>query len=178
MTLDAMSYDRRVTTVALRPAEPGDVHEVAGVHVRAWQAAYRGLLPDDFLDGLRPEDRAARYTFGVPDAPYTVVAVDDRAICGFVTTGPASEDTHGAGHLIALYVDPSHWGRRIGQLLVATGRDTLAAAGYPAAVLWTLAGNERAERFYLRDGWTTDGAVIHQRVWGLSMPTRRYDRPL
>jgi GNAT superfamily N-acetyltransferase len=36
---------------------------VACVHVRSWQAAYRGLLPDEYLDGLRAEDRANRYTF-------------------------------------------------------------------------------------------------------------------
>ena len=34
-------------------ATPEDALEVAGVHVRAWQSAYRGLLPDEHLDGLR-----------------------------------------------------------------------------------------------------------------------------
>ena len=37
----------------LRPAEPDDAMEVARVHVRSWQAGYRGLLPDAYLDGLR-----------------------------------------------------------------------------------------------------------------------------
>ncbi len=51
----------------LRPAEPADAMAVARVHVRSWQAAYRGLLPDAYLDGLRPEDRAARYDFATED---------------------------------------------------------------------------------------------------------------
>ena len=42
----------------LRPAEPQDAMGVARVHVRSWQAGYRGLLPDAYLDGLRAEDRA------------------------------------------------------------------------------------------------------------------------
>ena len=42
----------------LRPAEPGDASAVALVHVRAWQTRYRKLLPDEYLDGLRPEERA------------------------------------------------------------------------------------------------------------------------
>jgi hypothetical protein len=42
----------------LRPAEPSDASAVARVHVRSWQAGYRNLLPDQYLDGLRPEDRA------------------------------------------------------------------------------------------------------------------------
>ena len=44
----------------VRTAQPDDAAAVAEVHVRAWQAAYRGLMADEFLDSLRPEDRAAR----------------------------------------------------------------------------------------------------------------------
>ena len=51
---------------------------VARVHVRSWQAAYRGLLPDDYLDQLRPEDRAPSYDFASlePLKPRTIVAVE------------------------------------------------------------------------------------------------------
>jgi len=47
----------------LRPAEPRDALEVARVHIRTWQVAYRGLVPDEYLDSLNIEDRAARYDF-------------------------------------------------------------------------------------------------------------------
>ncbi len=64
------------TPPAIRPAAPGDALAVARVHVRAWQEGYRGLLEQSYLDALRPEDRASRYTFGstAPDAPATFVA--------------------------------------------------------------------------------------------------------
>ena len=77
----------------LRPADPGDAMAVARVHVRSWQAAYRNLLPQDYLDGLRPEDRAARYDFASQDLqkPKTIVAVDRGLICGFATTMPSRE---------------------------------------------------------------------------------------
>jgi len=39
----------------LRPAEPDDALAVARVHVRAWQAAYRTLLPDDYLINFAPK---------------------------------------------------------------------------------------------------------------------------
>ena len=48
----------------LRRAETADAMAVARVHVRSGQAAYSKLMPDDFLDQLRPEDRAKRYDFG------------------------------------------------------------------------------------------------------------------
>ncbi|KAL2044143.1 hypothetical protein ABVK25_012432 [Lepraria finkii] len=48
----------------MREARIGDEAAVADIHVRAWQEAYRGLIPDEFLDALDPDDRARTYTFG------------------------------------------------------------------------------------------------------------------
>jgi ribosomal protein S18 acetylase RimI-like enzyme len=60
----------------LRDARRGDELAVAGVHVRSWQEAYRGLMPGEFLDALEPRDRAGTYEFdGGEGAPTTVVAV-------------------------------------------------------------------------------------------------------
>jgi len=94
----------------LRPAEPDDAIAVARVHVRSWQAAYRTLLPDDYLDQLRLEDRAQKYNFSSLDPllPQTIVAVEAGVIHGFATTAPAREpDMPGCGELCALYVDPA-----------------------------------------------------------------------
>lgn len=163
----------------MRPARPEDAADVAGVHVRSWQVAYRGLLPDDYLDGLRPEDRMARYTFGSTDPlhPSTMVAVEDGVICGFATTGP-SPDTEGAGELFALYLDPGAFGRSVGRLLMTEARARLAAAGFTEAVLWLFPGNERARRFYDIDGWRPDGTGRRQEIWGVVVDEIRFRRPL
>lgn len=164
----------------LRPATAADAPDVARVHVRSWQAGYRGLLPDAYLDGLRPEERVDRYTFGDPDPqrPYTTVALVDAAIVGFVTVGPASEETGGAGHLMALYVDPDHFRRGIGRSLLREGRRLLAQRGHDSAVLWMLAGNRAAAALYLGDGWVAQGAPEIQQVWGQALTSQRYRRGL
>lgn len=36
----------------VRTARPTDAAAMGALVVRAWQAAYRGLMPDDYLDGL------------------------------------------------------------------------------------------------------------------------------
>ena len=126
----------------LRPAEPDDAIAVARVHVRSWQAAYRTLLPDDYLDQLRPEDRAQKYNFSSHDPlqPQTILASEPGVIYGFATTAPAREpDSPGCGELCALYVDPDQWGRRIGVVLVAAARARLFQLGFRHAVLWVLA---------------------------------------
>ena len=165
----------------LRPAEPVDADEVARLHVRSWQVGYRGLLPDDYLDSLRAEDRARRYTFGAADPalPTTIVAIDNGAICGFATTGPTrDDDLQGHGELFALYVDPPSWGLGVGRALISAARERLAQDRFADAVLWVLVGNDRAERFYRLDGWLPDGSRRIAQVWGAAVDEVRYRRHL
>ncbi|HEX7915728.1 GNAT family N-acetyltransferase [Rudaea sp.] len=165
----------------LRPAEPDDAMEVARVHVRAWQAGYRGLLAQDYLDGLRVEDRARRYDFANPDPhrPATLVAMEGGTIRGFATTMPAADSNlPECAELCALYVDPDWWGRGVGVALVSAARARLREQGFREAVLWLLAGNARGDRFYRRDGWVADGVARKDVIWGVAVDELRYRRRL
>ena len=52
----------------IRAATEDDVPAIVAIHIRSWQWAYRGLLPDDLLAGLdklaasREAGRRARFT--------------------------------------------------------------------------------------------------------------------
>lgn len=165
----------------LRLAEPDDAMAVARVHIRSWQVAYRTLLPADYLDQLRPEDRAQKYDFASldPRRPQTIVAVEGGLIHGFATTAPSRDlDLTGHGELYALYVDPEQWGRGIGVALISAARTRLFRLGFRNAVLWVLAGNTRAERFYQIDRWAPDGLRRTDSVWGVTVDEIRYQRGL
>ena len=165
----------------LRLAKPEDALAVAPVHVRSWQVAYRGLLPDEYLARLHAEDRAPRYDFthGDPLKPRTIVAADGADIRGFATTMPARDkDLAGYGELCALYVDPEDWGRGVGVALINAARELLVEAEFRNALLWVLAGNVRAMRFYERDGWSADGDSRTDVVWGATVNEVRYRREL
>lgn len=165
----------------LRPATPDDAMAVARVHVRSWRAAYRNLLPDAYLDQLRPEDRAPHYDFATTDPrrPRTVVAEEEGAVLGFATTAPSRDaDAAEAGELYALYVDPDQWGKGYGVALIAAARRTLFESGHRIAILWVLEGNRRADRFYRADGWLPDGTRRTDTVWGIEVSEVRYRRAL
>ncbi|HEX3435268.1 MAG TPA: GNAT family N-acetyltransferase [Pseudacidobacterium sp.] len=154
---------------------------VARVHVRSWQAAYRGFLPDEYLNQLRPEDRAPRYDFASRDPlkPQTIVAIDGSFIYGFATIAPARDrDLAGYGELYALYVDPEQWGRGTGVALISAARSRLLELGFQHACLWLLVGNARAARFYEIDGWLPDGQRRTDSVWGVTVDEIRYQRGL
>ena len=165
----------------IRAARPDDALGVAQVHVRSWQAAYKGLLPTDYLDSLRAEDRASRYDFSAtdPTAPFTLVAVEDGLIRGFATIGASPDSpTLKTGKLMALYVDPDVWRKGVGRVLIDRARGELHRRGFADAVLWVLDGNIRAEAFYEHDGWIRGGIRRRQRVWGIEVDEVAYTRRL
>jgi GNAT superfamily N-acetyltransferase len=166
--------------VTVRPATLEDAPALGRVHVRAWRAAYRGQMPDDYLDGLRPEDRAAGWERGLRrdrDQDPVLVAERDSEVVGFALVGPA-EEPEGAGELYAINVDPDHWGTGAGRALLAAAEAELARLGYAEAVLWVLPGNQRARRFYQIAGWATDGTERTAEVQGVVVPEVRYRRRL
>jgi ribosomal protein S18 acetylase RimI-like enzyme len=166
--------------VTVRPATVQDAPAIGRVHVRAWQAAYRGQLPDDYLDGLRPEERAASWERGLRrdrDRDPLLVAEDDGEVVGFALVG-AAQDPAGAGQLYAINVDPDHWGTGAGRALLAAAQAELVRLGYTEAVLWVLPGNARARRFYEVAGWLGDGAQRTGEAWGIVFTEVRYRRRL
>lgn len=165
----------------MRTAQPDDAAAVADIHVRSWQMAYRGLLPDEYLDGLRPEDRVRLFDFDELGAgwPRTTVVLERAVVCGFATIGPSPDgDRPGSGELLAIHVDPDRWGLGIGRALIEDARARLAREGFEEASLWVLAGNERAKRFYRNDGWAPDGSRRLDDAWGVAADEIRYCRSL
>lgn len=156
-----------------------DAGEIARIHVRAWQAAYRGQLSDDYLDDLRFEDRLEQHRRSL-EQPHpefrTWVAEDDGLVVGFAVTGP-SEDADAdprTGEVYAIYLEPDRIGSGLGRLLFEHAVSDLRERGFAAATLWVLETNEPARRFYERTGWRLDGATTSERVDCEMRPTVRY----
>lgn len=148
----------------VRRATGSDAEAIATVHIGTWQVAYRGQLPDAYLDGLSADlpRRIEVWRRRIGDPPREVwVAEDDGRAVGFVALGPSGDDdrTADTGEVYAIYLDPAEWGRGIGRALFEKANERLAALGYREATLWVLDSNTRARRFYEAGGWRVDGAV-------------------
>jgi len=151
----------------IRRALADDALGVAGVHVRSWQAAYRGLLPDLYLDQLDVERRRVGWTQTIAETDWprsgTLVAAEANAnIVGLAHVGPARDDDVDpvvVGELAAIYALPEVWGSGVGRRLMAAAVNMLRDAGNAQAILWVLEGNDRAQRFYEIGGWQLDGAA-------------------
>jgi GNAT superfamily N-acetyltransferase len=171
---------RHAAPVSVRAATLDDAHRIAEIHVAGWRAAYRGAMPDAFLDALSVDDRAARWRdrIGRPTTPEhrTWVAVDGAQIVAFAATGPSRDDDAAAdtAELIALYAEPSRWGTGAGRALTSHVLADLAARGATAVTLWVLDSNARARRFYEIAGFAADGGEKLGSFGGASVRELRY----
>ena len=170
--------------IAIRAAGPADAEAMGHLHVRAWQHGYRGMMPDDYLDGLRSEDRIEmwRDRLGHGDhLPPVLVAELDGVLAAFAASGTARVDSdggRGTGELYALNVDPACWGRGVGRSLLVAATDALADLGYRDAILWVVLENERARALYESEGWVADGGIVTEETFGVTVTEVRYGRSL
>jgi ribosomal protein S18 acetylase RimI-like enzyme len=167
----------------VREAAVADAAAVARVHLAAWRAAYRGLVPDAFLDSLNLGERTARWREQLTDRPrgqVTHVAEADGEIIGFVAGGACRDDDAraGDGELYAIYVDPGNWRRGVGGSLESACLGALRERGFAEVRLWVLEANAAARAFYERSGWAADGARDAHPFGEQGLPIVRYRRPL
>lgn len=138
----------------VRPAEIDDAAAIARVHVATWRSAYRGLLPDDFLDSLSESHYEERWQRTIADQGSGVyVAEDGRQVVAFASGGPerAGEDGF-SGELYAIYVMREAQGRGHGRALVRAVTKGLREMGLADLIVWVLRDNPSARRFYERLG--------------------------
>lgn len=171
--------------IVREPVE-ADADAMGALHVRAWQAAYRGVMPDEYLDGLRVQDRADLWRRSIAEGSLQqgrgrlLVAEHGGQVQGFAAFGPEAggDPAEHVGELYALNVDPPAWGRGLGRALVRAVTDELLAARFVSAVLWVVPENARARGLYESEGWTPDGAEKLDEVLGVEVREIRYRRVL
>ncbi len=169
----------------IRRADPEDAAEIGVMHVRSWQAAYLGLLPQQYLDRLDPADRAERWRRALRDVSWPrsgVLILDSETgilgVAGFGPTRDTDADPVSVGEVAAIYLLPEAWGLGLGRRLMGSVLGHLAAAGYQQATLWVLDATARARRFYEKYGWTEDGAAKREDRHGMPITELRYRKPL
>ncbi len=168
----------------VRRALVADAAGMARCSVASWRKAYEGMMRSETLAGLSVEERTRQWRerLGDPGNPATNLVVEQMgAIAGFASAGPARDDDLDkarVAELWAIYVDPIFWGRGIGAALFERVTVELRARGADAFVLWVLTANQRARRFYEKQGMRPDGAEKSPVEDGEPLPHVRYRGPL
>jgi L-amino acid N-acyltransferase YncA len=161
----------------VRDAIAEDAGRIAEIHVRAWQSAYRGIMPDGVLDALSVEKRRALWVGELANSTRRTLVVEvDETVVGWLAFGPCRDlDAKSTAEVYGIYLEPEFVGRGLGRLLWSSACEAMAADGHSEFVVWVLVANERARRFYERMGGRSDGSagkVIE--LEGIGLPEVRY----
>lgn len=140
---------------SLRSAARSDVPLMAEVHVRAWDASSRALVPAAIAATNTPEARRRRWrTFLAGPGNRVLVLEGPRGVVGFCAGGPEPEGGTGEAQVLGLFLVPEVWGNGHGRRLFRALTRELAEEGFRRGYLWVLTGNTIARRLYESEGWT------------------------
>ncbi len=169
---------------SVRRAVRADARRIAEINVAAWQAAYDGQMPADFLRSLGVEAREIAWRSmlesDVDDRAPAWVAVAGNEVIGYLASGPARNEAVSTSdaEVYAIYVHPQNWRSGAGRRLMATAIDEWTARGAASLILWVLEANAAASSFYDSQGWRPDGGRQEIDLGGFAVVEVRYRRPI
>jgi ribosomal protein S18 acetylase RimI-like enzyme len=168
--------------IGIRDATPDDADAIAAINAAGWKAAYVGLIDADRLAKIPVKvwAREIRGNLGVlaPESFSIVAELDGQVVGSCFVTGKARDGdlADDIAELVAIYVDPPRCRQGVGTALLREALDRCERQGKSEISLWTLSGNEGAQRFYESHGFEPDGTEqIHPVA---RAPALRMRRPL
>ena len=130
--------------------------EIGTIGFLSWNAAYKGIVPDDFLFAYTSEKRADSLRKAMPSRPeeYYLFKADGVPI-GFAIIGPPQDSwpTNETGEIHSIYFTPDSWGQGYAKEAMRFCLSRLKELGYLQVVLWVLSANQRARHFYEKHGF-------------------------
>lgn len=167
---------------SIRTALPEEAEALADLHVRTWQQAYIGMLPDEYLRSLTFSERLPMWQRILSSSDRVVVFVADYEgkPIGFSCGGISNDEDAGPtiGEMWSIYLLREFWGKGIGKELHDRLLEELRGREFDELTLWVMESNDRTRRWYERQGWTQDGSQKTADLWGASILEVRYRKRL
>ncbi len=144
----------------VRKATPEDAEEVGRIHYETWMETYTGLIAESYLETLSAEKSAE---MARKNQEGLLVACFDGEIVGFASHAPARDgDVAAAGEVRAVYVHPRHQEKGVGKRLVRVCLERMRH--HERILVWILAKNDKAIRFYRDQGFVADGVKKKEKL--------------
>ncbi len=135
-------------TPVLRDACPADVPVLAQIWYDGWQDGHAGLVPEKLARNRTLESFAGRLMDGLPQV--RVVELE---------TGVAGFHMILDDELNQFFLAAAARGRGVADRMMADVEERLRTAGWGTAWLACAIGNDRAARFYEKQGWNRVGVM-------------------
>lgn len=146
-----MTSDRATDTLMIRTALPADAEAIADLHFRARSTYYPDGLPEDGTDWRAAWEGVIARLDG-----HVLCVVESGRIVAVASFRTPENDPAETVKLFQFHVDPDRWRSGLGTALHAACVEQWRADACRTAVLEVHVDNERAQAFYIRQGWVAE----------------------
>lgn len=152
----------------IRKMTADDTEKVRQIYTAGWQTAFRGIVPQAYLDSLNQDH-------WTPPLEGAYVLTNGRNILGTSSVSPARDkEFPDWGEIISIYVLPELIGQGCGHILFEFVKNKLMELNYTQIYLNVFEDNLRARKFYERHGFLWNHQRIPVKIGGKELMELRY----
>lgn len=162
--------------VCLRAASSEDAPTISRILAESWKAAYVGMVPQAYLDGLDANHSTKRMRADLLDGKLNAfLLLEDGVPAGAVGYRKSrDEKLPDWGEIQFLYLRPGFCRRGYGKKLLCAAVDALGQLGFRNCFLWVLKENKNAREFYSAAGFRATNDITHSETMGKQLTEVRY----
>jgi len=127
-------------SMRIRIATPEDAYEYVLVNLACWRAAYRDIMPAEYLDarGASIQQQAEDYKGLLRDPGdfvYYCIEFEEKMVGRLILCKSRDADKPDAGEVAAIYLLEAFWGKGYGKEMMDHAVLTLKSLGYKEILL-------------------------------------------
>ncbi|WP_425804852.1 GNAT family N-acetyltransferase [Desulfitobacterium sp. Sab5] len=160
----------------IRKATIEDVKDISRIYALSWKFAYKGIIPQAYLDELDEDHWESAFVDWIKDNVLTAqILFENSEPIGCVAYGKSRDKLlPDCGEIVSLYLLPEYFGKGYGNKLLDSALSDLKEFGYERIYLWVLKDNQRARRFYEKNGMQCNNDEYVLEIMGKQLIDVRY----
>ena len=162
-------------TMEIRHIQKSDDRwKISRIYEKSWKFAYQGIVPQDYLDSISAGHWADCLD---REGVNSIIVVENDELIGTSSyCRSRSPEFSDFGEIISIYLLPQYIGRGYGRQLLDAAVRELTELGFQDIFLWALAENQRARKFYEKNGFVQTEHCMEHVIGGKKLLEVQYYR--
>lgn len=145
--------------ITIRLAIPADAPDMAEIHMRSWEVAYKNIIPAEYIRE-KNAGRPAMWQKTLVEGkyPHRVIQLDGKTV-DIMNVAPPQDDDVGNDcfELHGIYLHPNYYRQGIGTQAMEYAIDIARGFNKTIMIVWVFAENINSIKFYEKCRFIADG---------------------
>ena len=145
--------------ITIRLATPADAPDMAEVHMRSWEVAYKDIIPEEYIRD-KNATRPAMWEKSLAEGkyPHRVIQLNGKTVGNMCVAPPQDDDLDDNFYeLHGIYLHPDYYRQGIGTQAMSVALDIARNLDKKFLTVWVFAENINSIKFYEKCGFVADG---------------------